>query len=102
MHDIIRPETRRSTLHSVSMTQRDFRLFSKFIETSCGIRMPDAKKNMLESRLRKRLRSLEIRSFRDYYDFLTSPEGIRAEMVMMIDAVTTNKTISAQIGRAHV
>ncbi len=54
--------------------------------------MPDAKKNMLESRLRKRLRFLEMDSFRDYYDFVSSSEGERTEMIMMIDAVTTNKT----------
>ncbi len=74
------------------MTDREFRLFSKLIEGSCGIKMPEAKRHMLESRLRKRLRSLDIRSFRDYYDFLQSREGRRSEMVMMIDAVTTNKT----------
>jgi len=74
------------------MSARDFRLFSRLIENTCGIKMPDAKKNMLESRLRKRLRSLEMDSFRDYYDFVSSPESERTEMIMMIDAVTTNKT----------
>jgi chemotaxis protein methyltransferase CheR len=85
-------ETDRVSHHSVAMTEKDFRLFSKLIEGVCGIRMPDVKKHMLESRLRKRLRALDMHSFRDYYDFLTSPEGRRVEMVPMIDAVTTNKT----------
>lgn len=85
-------EKHRPGIHSVTMSDRDFRLFSKLIESTCGIKMPDVKKNMLESRLRKRLRSLEIDSFRDYYDFLSSSEGERTEMIKMIDAVTTNKT----------
>lgn len=85
-------EKQRSDIHSVTMSSKDFRLFSRLIEGICGIKMPDAKKNMLESRLRKRLRSLEMDSFRDYYDFLSSPEGEQIEMIMMIDAVTTNKT----------
>jgi chemotaxis protein methyltransferase CheR len=87
-----RSERNRPGIHSVTMSAKDFRLFSRLIEGICGIKMPDAKKNMLESRLRKRLRSLEIESFRDYYDYVSSPEGERAEMTMMIDAVTTNKT----------
>jgi chemotaxis protein methyltransferase CheR len=77
---------------SITMSPKDFRLFSSFIENACGIRMPDSKKNMLESRLQKRLRGLGIRSFRDYYDFLISPDGMRDELVSMIDVVTTNKT----------
>lgn len=74
------------------MSDKDFRRFSALIQGVCGIRMPDVKKHMLESRLRKRLRSLDMHSFRDYYEFVTSPDGRRAEMVAMIDAVTTNKT----------
>ncbi len=77
---------------SVTMSMKEFRLFSSFIENACGIKMPDSKKNMLESRLQKRLRGLGMLSFRSYYDFLVSPEGARNELVNMIDVVTTNKT----------
>jgi len=90
--EAVRSEQHRPGIHSVTMSARDFRLFSRLIEGICGIKMPDAKKNMLESRLRKRLRSLGMDSFRDYYDFVSSSEGERTEMIMMIDAVTTNKT----------
>jgi chemotaxis protein methyltransferase CheR len=74
------------------LTENEFRIFSTLIGAVCGIKMPDVKKQMLESRLRRRLKSLGIHSFRDYYEYLTSPEGQRVEMVSMIDAVTTNKT----------
>jgi chemotaxis protein methyltransferase CheR len=77
---------------SVTMSMNEFRLFSTFIENACGIKMPDSKKNMLESRLQKRLRGLGIQSFRSYYDFLVSPEGVHDELISMIDVVTTNKT----------
>jgi chemotaxis protein methyltransferase CheR len=92
MHNRTVPGTDQLSHHSVAMTEKDFRLFSKLIESVCGIKMPDVKRHMLESRLRKRLRILEMHSFREYYDFLTSPEGRRIEMVPMIDSVTTNKT----------
>jgi len=85
-------ERQRPALGSISMTMGEFRLFARFIESSCGIRMPEAKKCMLESRLQKRLRSLNLGSFRNYYEYLVSPRGIRDELGNMIDAVTTNKT----------
>jgi chemotaxis protein methyltransferase CheR len=77
---------------SSGMTNREFSLFSQFIESTCGIRMPDSKKLMLESRLQKRLKHLGIGTFRDYYDYLVSKQGMRDELVRMIDVVTTNKT----------
>lgn len=92
MHGTISSESHPSTSLTVCMSEKEFSLFSSFIEGSCGIKMPETKKHMLESRLRKRLRSLGIRSFREYYNFLMSPEGRRVEMVKMIDVVTTNKT----------
>lgn len=74
------------------MNNREFKLFSRFIEDTCGIRMTEAKKFMLESRLHKRLRSLGMDSFRKYYEYLASPQGIQDELTSMIDVVTTNKT----------
>jgi chemotaxis protein methyltransferase CheR len=47
---------------------------------------------MLESRLQKRLKKLEINSFSLYCDFLFSQEGLQNELLSMIDLVTTNKT----------
>jgi chemotaxis protein methyltransferase CheR len=75
-----------------ALGDREFKRFSEFIEANCGIRMPATKKTMLEARLQKRLRSLGMDSFRAYCDFLLSPEGIKNELVPLIDVVTTNKT----------
>jgi chemotaxis protein methyltransferase CheR len=74
------------------MSPHEFDRMSAFIIDHCGIKMPPAKKIMLESRLQKRLRSLGMASFREYCEYLfDSPEGA-GELVHMIDAVTTNKT----------
>ena len=43
---------------------------SGFIKAHCGIKMPPAKKTLLESRLQKRLRTLGFESFHKYCDFL--------------------------------
>lgn len=65
---------------------------SNLICAECGIRMPDAKKPMLEARLSKRLKALKLESFRAYCEFLFSPQGMEDEFVSMIDVITTNKT----------
>jgi chemotaxis protein methyltransferase CheR len=79
-------------IFSVLMSDKDFMRLSESIRSSCGIKLPPAKKTMLEGRLRKRLRALCIESFESYCEFLFSPEGARSEYIHMIDAVTTNKT----------
>jgi chemotaxis protein methyltransferase CheR len=74
------------------LSVRDFGRLSRFIYDTCGIKMPEAKKTMLEARLSKRLRVLGMRSFSDYCDYLFAPEGQERELVQMLDMVTTNKT----------
>jgi len=74
------------------MGSREFARFAEFIYGQCGIKMPPAKKTMLEARLQKRLRTLGMGSFQEYADFLFSKEGAGAELVHLIDVVTTNKT----------
>ena len=70
----------------------EFDRLSEFISAHCGIKMPPGKKTLLESRLQKRLRTLGLASFRDYCDFLFKSPESAGELVLMIDAVTTNKT----------
>lgn len=74
------------------LTERDFRRLSTFITRECGIKMPDSKKTMVEARLRKRLRALDIGSFKTYCEYLFSDEGMKGEVFHMLDMVTTNKT----------
>jgi chemotaxis protein methyltransferase CheR len=79
-----------STLSRLS--QAEFYKLSSLVFKECGINLPIAKKVMLESRLNKRLRALNVPSFKDYIDLLSTEAGIIQELVNMIDAVTTNKT----------
>jgi len=73
------------------MSQAEFSRFSEFIIGQCGIKMPPSKKIMLEARLQKRLKTLGISNFKDYYEHVLG-EGGQDELVHMLDAVTTNKT----------
>ena len=74
------------------MTEADFKKLSHLIFTNYGIKMPITKKVMLESRLRKRLQAIEIHSYKEYVDYVFSQDGIKNELVHMIDVVSTNKT----------
>ncbi len=74
------------------LSDADFKRLARFIEGELGIRMPDTKRVMLESRLQKRLRSYGFSDYSDYVDYVFSPEGRETELINMIDAVTTNKT----------
>ncbi|MDQ3392749.1 MAG: chemotaxis protein CheR [Bacteroidota bacterium] len=74
------------------MTNDDFARISSFIFKECGIKMPAVKKVMLESRLQKRLKALNYGSFKEYADFVLVKDKHHEEIILMIDAVTTNKT----------
>ncbi|HRY53344.1 MAG TPA: hypothetical protein P5142_01890, partial [Spirochaetia bacterium] len=77
---------------SATLSQADFSRLAKYIESELGIRMPDTKRVMLESRLQKRVRHFKLSGFGEYVDFVFSPQGRESELINMIDAVTTNKT----------
>ncbi|MFC2138386.1 CheR family methyltransferase [Bacteroidota bacterium] len=77
--------------YKIEMTDSEFIKFSSFITKNFGIKLPEAKKVMLQSRLQKRLRQLKITSFEKYFEYLFS-KGNEQEIINMIDVVSTNKT----------
>jgi chemotaxis protein methyltransferase CheR len=70
----------------------EFRALSSLVEGELGIKMPPAKRTLLESRLQKRLRALNLASYAEYCDMLFNKGGMKDELVHMLDLVTTNKT----------
>jgi len=85
-------ESSHATPQLCSMRNREFDQFSALIYDEVGIKMPPAKKTMLEARLQKRLKALGMHSFQEYSDFIFSQAGREQEIVHLIDVVTTNKT----------
>jgi chemotaxis protein methyltransferase CheR len=76
------------------LSDANFRRLTEYIHSHCGIKVTPKKKTMIDGRLRRRMRSLNIDNINDYCIFLfenTSLEA-EAEIVHFIDAVTTNKT----------
>jgi chemotaxis protein methyltransferase CheR len=69
----------------------DFRRISSFVEGTYGIKLPDFKKYLIESRLLRRMNKLGIRTYREYLDYLFDPKN-SGEIQEMIDVVSTHKT----------
>lgn len=74
------------------LTSRDFRRLASFIQDYAGIKMPEAKRTMVEGRLRRRLRALGLSSMEDYCRYFFESGGLQDEIVHLINAVSTNKT----------
>lgn len=76
----------------MQLSKSDFKDLGNFIHSNLGIKMPDIKRGMVESRLRKRLNHLNMNSYAEYCSYLFSAEGIVKELPYFIDEITTNKT----------
>lgn len=79
-------------MHNTEMSNELFQRLSEFIHDEIGIKMTPAKKTMLETRLARRLRAVNLPSYHEYCDYLFSEQGMSDELTAMIDVVTTNKT----------
>jgi chemotaxis protein methyltransferase CheR len=77
---------------TMRMSEKEFNLISRFIYSELGIKMPPAKKLMLSVRLSRRLKTLGLPSYMEYYNYLFTTKDRDEEFNLMIDAVTTNKT----------
>jgi chemotaxis protein methyltransferase CheR len=74
------------------LSTADHRRVSDYIGRVAGIQLPDYKRKLVEARLRKRMRATGHGDFSEYLDFVLSPAGESVEQIMLVDALTTNKT----------
>lgn len=78
-------------IFDAKLSDKDFERLQSYIQGNYGIKMPPEKRIMLQSRLQKRLRHLQIPTYEEYlkYAFEKAPN---VELVHMMDVVSTNKT----------
>ncbi len=69
-----------------------FRLLRDFIRDYCGLYFDDTSKYLLEKRLSRRVRLHQLNTFLDYYRFLSYDRRREAELVEVVDSLTTNET----------
>lgn len=74
------------------MSYREFTRLAKVVEAETGIKLPASKRVMIEGRLRKRVRALELPDLDSYVAYVFDHGGLESELVRLIDCVTTNKT----------
>jgi chemotaxis protein methyltransferase CheR len=78
--------------HDEFISSRDYTRLCDLIYQEAGIHLGSAKKTMLESRIKRRLKVLDLGSYGQYCDYLFERKGLKEEIVNLIDVVTTNKT----------
>ena len=78
--------------HEESMSTRDYKRLCDLVYAEAGIRLGSDKKTMLEVRVKRRLKALEFGSYDQYCNYLFGRQGLKEELVSLIDVVTTNKT----------
>lgn len=71
------------------MTSRDYKRIQRLIKEVIGVDLNDHKKNMVYTRLHKRLKILGLNNFEDYIAHLRHSDD---EMAEFVNAVTTNVT----------
>ena len=70
----------------------DFGRLRELIYTETGICLGPEKKTMVEVRLKRRLRTLNMATYREYCDFVFGRMGMTEELIFLINVITTNKT----------
>ncbi len=70
-------------------TEADFRFLVQFAYEHAGIALGESKRNLIYSRLSRRLRTLGLTSFREYCEYLVATPS---ELEGFINAISTNLT----------
>ncbi len=74
------------------LSTRDFARLRELIYTETGICLSPEKKTMVEVRLKRRLRTLNMATYAQYCDFVFGRKGMKEELIFLINVITTNKT----------
>lgn len=76
----------------LEMTDSQFRLIRDFFRTHCGLHFGDDSRFLLEKRLARRIRELDLGSFASYLYLLRKDSTGVDEVAAAIDELTTNET----------
>src|SRR3990172_3804692 len=74
------------------LSNETFGLLRDIIYAKCGIFFPEAKKYFLEMRLFRRLEEMSLKSFEDYYYFITYDSQRAKELHNLFNSIVTNET----------
>lgn len=81
-----------TSLFTQRLAPVDFDLICSKVYDYCGINISPKKQQMVEGRLRSRIRALGLASFSEYCSFVFATGETPDEFIHLVDAITTNKT----------
>ena len=84
------PPVRPAATREFVFTTTDFERIRKLIHAYAGISLADTKQDMVYSRLARRLRETQKKTFGEYLDLLE--RGDKAEWERFVNSLTTNLT----------
>lgn len=74
------------------LSDSEYRMFRDLFKATCGLWFGDDSRFLLEKRLGRRMRQLEVESFASYHYLLRKQVGGEEEIAAIIDELTTNET----------
>ena len=74
------------------MTDAEYRMLSELLRRHCGLHFGPESRFLLEKRLARRLRELELGSFAAYHYLIRNESPGQGEFARLIDELTTNET----------
>lgn len=90
MHE--KPDSYEYTDPRLRISSRSFDQLAEFVTSRLGIKMPESKVSMIQSRLMRRITELGLQDIEEYCEHLFSSPEAETERVHFINAITTNKT----------
>ena len=76
----------------LTLTDAEFRMFSELLRHHCGLHFGPEARFLLEKRLARRVRELELDSFAAYHYRVRSGSGGDEEFANLLDELVTNET----------
>jgi chemotaxis protein methyltransferase CheR len=77
---------------ALGLSDNEFRLFSELIHEECGVSLGAEKRTFLESRLRRRMDDLGVKSGYEYYCIVSTPNGKSRELPTLLDSLMICET----------
>ncbi|UQZ89371.1 protein-glutamate O-methyltransferase [Deltaproteobacteria bacterium Smac51] len=76
---------------NIELSDKDYKEIATFVHKTAGINLMDGKKELMRTRLSKRMRSLKFNSFKTYFQYVMNDKS-GEEIVFLLDALATNLT----------
>lgn len=86
MDNIVTPD-----FFNLEMSDNDYKKIAAFVHKTAGINLLEGKKELMRTRLSKRMRTLQLTDFSDYFKHVMTDKSGN-ELIFLLDALATNLT----------